>query len=613
MSGTFFRALQSARLQKVILWTLLGFTVVSLAGYWMFALHPENLVKYPGALSFYSISFEFFAQIQVSLSFVALGLYLLGQVRLRWIGAFLLVYGVSFLSEFVGTTFGVPFGPYSYTHMLGIQWFDRVPILIPVSWFTMTIPSYLLARTAFPKQILLRTAFAAFLLTMWDLSLDPAMSHLTTYWIWGESGAYFGMPAVNLAGWYVTSLVLMALLPLAGIEKWADGLSLSWMTAYYGIVLLMPFGMSFAAGLTAAVAATAAAIAFAALVLHYTGHSGTTGNSIAKHAPAPEDRERNPEQPETPENSWAYFRHHSRSFSAASMLFGRYDRKRVSYLYSYCRLTDDLVDHAAGTDRQTFEALDKWEKLSRCAYDGKASGIAWLDVAMQDARNAGLPFSVVEALLQGVRSDISTVAVEDVGELDRYCYRVAGVVGQWMCYVFGVTDRRMLDRATALGKAMQLTNILRDVGEDYRNGRRYLPQSLMDEFEVDEEALQAMMNGAPVNDAYRALIKHMMHRADRLYDYAWEAIPRLPSGFQRAVVVSAALYQGIHDEIVANAYDNLTKRAFTSPGKKAVLAGKGMLRLRKTTRSAASSGSTEPAYFTTAAEPTTHDLTRDRI
>jgi putative membrane protein len=111
----------------------------------------------------------------------------------------------------------------------------------------------------------------AYLLTAWDLALDPAMSYLTPYWVWEDSGPFYGMPWVNLAGWMGTGIVLMAILEALGSRRWGTRLPLSWLTAYYAVVLLMPLGMVLAAGLWWSVLAVAAALGAAWGVKAATG------------------------------------------------------------------------------------------------------------------------------------------------------------------------------------------------------------------------------------------------------------------------------------------------------------------------------------------------------
>ena len=245
--------------ERRVLWLLLGFTLVAVIGYGVFALHPERLVT-PSAARFYGISFQFFARIHILLAALALGWVLVGRLGARWLPAFALVVLVSFLSEHIGTGYGIPFGAYHYTGLLGTRVGPRVPALIPVSWFLMALPSWVVAQRAWPGDRLRRIGVAALFLVAWDLALDPAMSFLTPYWRWAEVGPYYGMPWVNLLGWYVTGLVIMGILDAVGARLGLDSLPVRWMLVYYGLVLLMPLGMVAAAGLWPAVATTLAGV-----------------------------------------------------------------------------------------------------------------------------------------------------------------------------------------------------------------------------------------------------------------------------------------------------------------------------------------------------------------
>lgn len=241
------------------------FTVVAIAGYGVFALNPGLIPDSDSARRFYGLSFRLFARIHIILAALVLAVPLIRQTGLRWVPALAAVFLVSFLSEYVGTGYGFPFGGYEYTGLLGIKLGGRVPAVIPLSWFLMALPSWAMACTVFPDRARRtgRILMGAYLLTAWDLALDPAMSYLTPYWVWEESGPFYGMPWVNLAGWMGTGMVLMVLLEALGSRSWVPALSLRWLMAYYGIVLLMPLGMVVAAGLWWALLATAAALSLA--------------------------------------------------------------------------------------------------------------------------------------------------------------------------------------------------------------------------------------------------------------------------------------------------------------------------------------------------------------
>ena len=251
-------------------------TVSALVGYSTFRLQPDLLARMPEAIPIYAAAFPMFARTQIALAFLALAVFLWRGVRQRWLPAFLALYAISLASELAGTTIGLPFGPYQYTDGLGIKWFDHVPMLIPLSWFFMAVPAYALAgppaRSAFPRRMTLaaeawRIAVGSLLLLTWDLSLDPAMSNATKYWVWGSEGAYYGMPLLNLFGWYVTGIALMTALAALRADDWLRFLPRRWLGAFYALNLVLPVGMSIAAGMWGAAAVTLVALGVCYLLL----------------------------------------------------------------------------------------------------------------------------------------------------------------------------------------------------------------------------------------------------------------------------------------------------------------------------------------------------------
>ena len=261
------------------------FTLASVAGFAFFGLHPERLAgASPSALQFYSISFRFFAVGQVMLAGITMVLFLVRHVRLAWVNAFIALYAISLASEMLGTTFGIPFGAYSYSAVLAPMWAGRVPVGIPLSWFYMAVPSYAIARSLLQTKNHARiVVLGSFILLAWDLALDPAMSSATKYWEWSETGPYYGMPLLNLFGWYVTGIVLMSALAALKSEKWIAQLPVSWLSGFYAANLLLAVGMCAAAGLWIAVMFT-----FAALSVTLIGAAilGNRGLEIAPPDPA---------------------------------------------------------------------------------------------------------------------------------------------------------------------------------------------------------------------------------------------------------------------------------------------------------------------------------------
>jgi phytoene synthase len=174
-----------------------------------------------------------------------------------------------------------------------------------------------------------------------------------------------------------------------------------------------------------------------------------------------------------------------------------------------------------------------------------------------------------------------------LAELRRYTFCVASTVGLWLTQLMGVDDAVVLERAERMGHAMQLTNILRDVGEDRANGRMYLPAELLAKHGVTEAALARMCAGGEITPAWRALVEELMGVAEEDYRAALEAVPALPTSFARAVAVAAHVYRGIHREIRRNGHDNLRRRAHTNATAKAGLALAALWELFRASRAPA--------------------------
>lgn len=195
-------------------WLFLGMqaaiVVASLLGYGIFTSRPDLLARFDPQAKFFTWAFHGFAVGNMLFGGLAVcaGALLSDKGRALW--AMVAVYAVSLGSELLGTSYGIPFGAYSYTSLLGIKWLERVPVLIPLSWFTMSWACWILARRA--SNGVAAVLFSTSLLVAWDLLLDPAMSRVTSYWVWGEAGSYYGMPWMNLVGWGVTGLVLLSVI-----------------------------------------------------------------------------------------------------------------------------------------------------------------------------------------------------------------------------------------------------------------------------------------------------------------------------------------------------------------------------------------------------------------
>lgn len=276
-----------------------------------------------------------------------------------------------------------------------------------------------------------------------------------------------------------------------------------------------------------------------------------------------------------------YFRAHARTFSLAARLFPVAERRRVEALYAYCRFTDDLVDDPEdATDPNTLEErLEVWRQLSHNAFLGGLGGIPLLDAVMGDAATAGVDWLYPQALLDGVGMDLRPTRYADWKALSRYTFGVAGAVGGWMTRLFGIHDADTLNRAHALGHAMQLTNILRDVGEDLDMGRLYLPTVLLEKHGFTSADLDIWRRSSgPLPERYADAMRELMVVAEERYSWASPGIRSLPAFFRRPVAVAASAYRGIHHEVRRNGFDNLRLRAHTSTPRKAYLGWLGLVR-----------------------------------
>lgn len=241
-------------------------------------------------------------------------------------------------------------------------------------------------------------------------------------------------------------------------------------------------------------------------------------------------------------------RHHARSFAPAARLLARDDRSRVARLYALCRTVDDLADTVGGPVIRA-RLVDLAEDLNH-AYGDDSLAQEARDLFAGDA--TGL--AAFRQLVATVADDTGPCAVADDAALDRYCMGVAGTVGVMVCVLFDV-DTRWHAAASDLGKAMQLTNICRDVRADAEAGRRYLPATLC------PHPPEAIAGGSPeASRDVRAAVATLLTRADALYRSGRSGIPALPPRLRLAVAAASELYAGIGDELRARDCDALSGR-----------------------------------------------------
>jgi 15-cis-phytoene synthase len=266
---------------------------------------------------------------------------------------------------------------------------------------------------------------------------------------------------------------------------------------------------------------------------------------------------------------------YSKSFYLATLLMPEEKRRAIWAIYVWCRRTDELVDgpNAAQT---TPETLDAWEHQLEANFDGVA--IDDEDVALVDTiKRFPLDIQPFRDMIAGQLMDLYRSRYETFEDLNLYCYRVAGTVGLMSTQVMGVEPdpcpapwnkgREIyvpIEEAVTLGIAHQMANILRDVGEDARRGRIYLPLEDLALFNYSEKDL---MNGV-VDDRWRALMKFQIQRARRYYSEASVGIPYLSPSARWPVWSSLLVYSKILDAIEANQYDVFTQRAYVPSWRK---------------------------------------------
>jgi 15-cis-phytoene synthase len=242
----------------------------------------------------------------------------------------------------------------------------------------------------------------------------------------------------------------------------------------------------------------------------------------------------------------------SRSFHLASGLLPKAKRRATRALYAFCRITDDIVDRP-GADKAA--ALAGWRNLIMQPHPPETdlAAVAWADARA----HYHIPQRYVEQLIDGVGQDLRQSRYETFEDLAAYSYSVASTVGLMSMHVIGFAGPEAIPYAVKLGVALQISNILRDVGEDWRAGRVYLPQEEMAAFRLTEADLAA----GQVHDRWRSFMRFQIERNRRLYEEAWPGIKLLDSDGRFAIAAAAGLYQAILEDIEQHDYDVFNRRA----------------------------------------------------
>eukprot|EP00268_Persea_americana_P022380 TRINITY_DN2227_c0_g1_i2.p1 TRINITY_DN2227_c0_g1~~TRINITY_DN2227_c0_g1_i2.p1 ORF type:complete len:437 (+),score=88.16 TRINITY_DN2227_c0_g1_i2:403-1713(+) len=259
---------------------------------------------------------------------------------------------------------------------------------------------------------------------------------------------------------------------------------------------------------------------------------------------------------------------YAKTFYLGTQLMTPERRRAIWAIYVWCRRTDELVD-GPNASHITPTALERWELRLEDLFTGRPYDM--FDAALSDTV-AKFPVDIqpFKDMIEGMRMDLIKSRYMNFDELYLYCYYVAGTVGLMSVPVMGIapdspaTTESVYNAALALGIANQLTNILRDVGEDARRGRIYLPQDELAQAGLSDEDIFA----GRVTDKWRSFMKNQIKRARMFFQEAEKGVTELNQASRWPVFASLLLYRQILDEIEANDYDNFTKRAYVSKAKK---------------------------------------------
>lgn len=248
-------------------------------------------------------------------------------------------------------------------------------------------------------------------------------------------------------------------------------------------------------------------------------------------------------------------RHHSRTFYVASGLLPVEKRRAARALYAFCRVTDDIVDDARRTTDERIAAIDRWQHdvMSPDTRQESPVILAWRDTQAR----FNIPRGYAQQLIEGCRRDIDQTRYQTFDDLAEYSYGVASTVGLMAMHIIGFASDDAIPYAVKLGVALQVTNILRDVGEDWRNGRVYLPQDEMSAFGLSDEDIRR----GSVDERWRDFMQFQIERNRTLYAESQPGIGLLKSDGRFAIAAAADLYQAILSDIERHDFDVFNRRA----------------------------------------------------
>jgi phytoene synthase len=241
-------------------------------------------------------------------------------------------------------------------------------------------------------------------------------------------------------------------------------------------------------------------------------------------------------------------------------------RAAITAFYAFCREVDDVVDEVSDPGVAAAK-LAWWRSEAAETFAGRPSHPATRALAPH-LPTYGIELAQLQAVIDGCQMDLEQSRYLDFPALERYCYLVAGVVGEVASNIFGRSAQQTLDYARKLGQAMQLTNIIRDVGDDARRGRVYLPLSELQRFDVKAHEILRRESPWGYSDRFSALMRFQAERAHRLYDEALQLLPRADLRPQKPGLMMANIYRTLLREIEADDFRVLHQRTSLTPVRK---------------------------------------------
>ena len=256
------------------------------------------------------------------------------------------------------------------------------------------------------------------------------------------------------------------------------------------------------------------------------------------------------------------------SFYYAFLFLPAPKRAAITAFYAFCREVDDVVDDMVDAS-VAHTKLAWWQSEVADAYAGHPSHPVMLAL-MPLAGDFGIEQRHLQAVIEGCQMDLTQTRYLDYPTLQRYCHLVAGVVGEVAARIFGQTQPQTTDYAHKLGQALQLTNIIRDVGEDALRGRIYLPVNELQQFDVKAHEILKRT----YSDRFTALMQFQTQRAHALYDEALALLPAEDRRAQKPGLMMASIYRALLREIEADQFQVLHQRIHLTPLRKMWLAWK---------------------------------------